>query len=140
MKQLTKLEAIEERIIDKGILLYETSTSSVKTAAIKMDSKCAIFFDVHKFDSITEQVEALTHEYYHVDQDAFYKFDDSLRTVKRREFKANCALVKELVPINEFTMLLSQGYSVYDIAEELGVTVNLIELAYKIYKQKGMIE
>lgn len=139
MKELSKLEQIEDKIINDGILLSEISTSSVKAASIKSDSNYAIFFDTKKFENSTEEYVALAHEYYHVKENAFYTFDDTLRTMKRREFKANFALIQDLIPVNKLISLLSQNYDKYEIAEELTVTPDLIDTAFKIYTQKGMI-
>ena len=59
--------------------------------------------------------------------------------MKRREFKANFALIQDLIPVNMLISLLSQNYNKYEIAEELTVTSDLIDTAFKIYTQKGMI-
>ena len=141
MKGLTKLEQIQTKIIDSGILLSETRTNVVKAATIKLDGidNYAIFFDTTKFNSSVEEYVALAHEFYHVDENALYTFDDSLQAVKRREFKANFALIKDLVPLDKLLLLIKQNHQRYEIAEELTVTEDLIDEAIRIYKQKGMI-
>lgn len=138
MYALSRLEQIEEKIISNKILLAETKTKSVKACALKLNSQAAIFFDTSKFNTTSEEVLALTHEYYHVEYDVFYTFNDSLQTRKRREFKANYYTALELLPPSEFKLAL-KSMEPYEIAEKFNVTEDFIREAYRIYKAKGMI-
>lgn len=134
---LTNIEIIQDKILNNGIKLLKSNNITLSIAAIKINDKKGIVYDLNKFDNPTDEYTALSHEYYHCEVDAFYNFKDSLQTRKRREYKANKQLVLDLIPIDALKKLLQTDFHKWEIAEEFGVTEDTIDLAFKIYKNMG---
>lgn len=127
-------EKLSDKIITKSILLCKTRMNDISASSIKLNNRLAIYYDHNKFDNSIEEYTAILHEYYHCEVDAFYNFDDSLQTRKRREYKANKQLVLDSIPIDKLKKLLQANYHKWEIAEEFGVTEETIDLAFNIYK------
>jgi len=136
---ISNIERIEDIILNKNIGLFNITTNNIPIAAIKINNEKSIYYDQKKFDNKTEKYTAILHEYYHCELDAFYTFDDSLQTRKRREYKANKQLVLDLIPIEKLKKLLHADSLKWEIAEEFGVTEETIDLAFKIYKNIGYL-
>ena len=57
----------------------------------------------------------------------------------KNEFRAFKWQVNKLIPFNKLNYFLSENYSKYDIADELGVSASLVEEAIEYYKSNEYI-
>lgn len=136
---MNKIEILTETIIQKDINFLEHKTRDISAAAIKMIDSKTIIFNENKFINSKEAYIALFHEYLHCEFDVFYNLDDSLQTRKRREYKIDKIMIQELVPIDKLKDLLNLELCNYELAEELDVSEEIIKIAFKIYKNMGVL-
>ena len=136
---MNSLDYTFQKINDKNIPLYAFPTSEIAAASVKYNQSCSIFYNQTKFETRRELRCALEHECAHCDWDAFYSINDSLQTWKRREYKANKAMIQELVPFVVLLPLLEQQTPIWEIADIFDVTDEVIKLAIKIYKQMNLL-
>lgn len=134
---MTILEELEDKIHRENIIVSNIDTVSVKAASIKSKCDYAIFINKSLLETQAERHSAMAHEYYHIKEDALYTFQDTLRTRKRREYKANKAMIRDLIPVDKLLEKIKKGYLKYEIAEEFCVTENVIDEAVRIYKTMG---
>ena len=52
----------------------------------------------------------------------------------KNEFKAFKWMVNEMIPKDKLKLFLKQNMSKFEIADELGITVEFVEKAYKLYE------
>ena len=57
----------------------------------------------------------------------------------KNEFRAFKWQINKLIPFNKLNYFLSENYSKYDIADELGVSASLVEEAIDYYKSNEYI-
>ena len=145
--ELTKLEALQQKLFDKKILLKNITNNKLKAACFKLevkdsndeDNHFAIFFDKEKLVTRTDEYVAILHETYHIEYNAFYTLDDSLQTRKRREYKANKAMIIDIIPIEQFKKALEYNLELWELAKYFDVTEETILLSFKIYKQMDLL-
>lgn len=99
-----------------------------------------IFMDYSKIDSQTEEKCILAEELGHYYYDAYYTINSDQTLINKQEFRANKWAFKQLISPSKIKDLISKGISTkYEIAEELGVTENLLCLAYQYYTENNYI-
>ncbi len=64
-------------------------------------------------------------------------YDKLIRS--RNEFKAKKWLINQVIPFDTLKRFLKQNMNKYDIAEELDVSVSLVEDAFNIYEEKLIV-
>lgn len=135
---MNKLECTEQMIYDKEIDLIKCASKHIRAIAFRLsDGYEGIFYNQKLLKTYSDKNTALLHEYYHLEYDAMYSLNDSLQTRKRREYKANKALITKHVPCERLNELIKKGYHKYEIAEEFLLTEEIIDEAIRIYKNMG---
>ena len=134
---MNRIEILIDKIINNDIKYIEYDTKLITAAAIKINKNKAIIVNKNKFKDSKDFYVTLSHEFLHCNHDVFYNMEDSIQTRKRREYKIDKLMVQELVPLNEFKKLLKYGLNKYEISEEMDVTEESVDLAFKIYKNMG---
>ncbi len=82
----------------------------------------------------------LLKNYGHYYYDAYYNLNSDQTLINKQEFRANKWAFKQLISPSKIKDLISKGISTkYEIAEELGVTENLLCLAYQYYTENNYI-
>ncbi len=83
----------------------------------------------------SEEKTILAEELGHYYCNALYNSKYSNEEISKKEFRATKWAFKTLVPYSKLKELNNKGFTYYyEVAEELGVTEDLIEKAYKYYK------
>mgnify|MGYP000927219771 CR=1 FL=1 len=136
---MNKIEALLDKIISNNVCINEIKTLDIKTVSIKTDDKKDIFIDKTKFINSKDLYVQLAHEFLHCEYDIFYNIDSSLQTRKRREYKIDKIMIQELVPIEKLKSLSKYELNQYELSEEFDVPEETIELAFKIYKNMGVL-
>lgn len=87
-------------------------------------------------DNSNEEKAILAEELGHYYTNTLYNYNYSSQEIRKREFRANKWAFKLLIPYSKLKELANKGYKhYYEIAEELGVTEDLIKKAYNYYSE-----
>ena len=87
-----------------------------------------------KIDGTTEEKTLLAEELGHYYCDSLYNENFYKEEIGKNEYRANKWAFKTLIPYSKLLQLKEQGCKYnYEFAEELGVTEDLVEKAYKYY-------
>ena len=82
------------------------------------------------------QQKKFGHYYY----DAYYSLSSSQEDIDRQEYKALKWKSLACVPLNSILNCFKNGIcNLFDIAQELQVEPNMVEFAYKYYKDNEML-
>lgn len=101
-----------------------------------LDNNYTIGLNYSIIDNSREEKTILAEELGHYYTDSLYNSSSSLETISRKEFRATKYAFKILVPYSKLKEIVNKGYkSYYEVAEELGVTEDLIEKAYNYYSE-----
>lgn len=134
--ELNDLENLAER---ENIKVTNFKMKKKKSRIVNYGSPC-IFMDYSRIDSQTEEKCILAEELGHYYYDAYYNIDSDQILIDKQEFRANKWAFKQLISPSKIKNLLSKGINTkYEIAEELGVTENLLCLAYQYYTENNYI-
>lgn len=134
--ELIDLENLAER---ENIKVTNFKMKKKKSRIVNYGSPC-IFMDYSRIDSQTEEKCILAEELGHYYYDAYYNIDSDQILIDKQEFRANKWVFKQLISPSKIKNLLSKGINTkYEIAEELGVTEDLLCLAYQYYTENNYI-
>lgn len=101
-----------------------------------LNSNYTIGINYSIIDNSKEEKTILAEELGHYYCNALYNYSNSNEEINKREFRATKWAFKTLVPYSKLKKLVNNGYTYYyEVAEELGVTEDLIEKAYNYYSE-----
>ncbi len=101
---------------------------------------CHIFMDYSKIHTETEEKCLLAEELGHYYYDAYYTLSSNKQEIERQEYKALKWKSLACVPLNSILNCFKSGiYNLWDMAEKLEVEPNMLEFAYKYYKNNEML-
>lgn len=137
--ELNKLYDIAE---NENIKIYNHELDNANGIFVNINNINAIALDYKKFDTSTKEKCVLAEELGHYYQDATYSpLCSDVSFISRQEFKAKKWAFKTLVSPSKIKKSVSKGLScAYEIAEELGVTEDMFNLAYQYYKENNLLE
>ena len=134
--ELNDLENLAER---ENIKVTNFKMKKKKSRIVNYGFPC-IFMDYSRIDSQTEEKCLLAEELGHYYYDAYYNIDSDQTLIDKQEFRANKWAFKQLISPSKIKNLISKGINTkYEIAEELGVTEDLLCLAYQYYTENNYI-
>jgi len=127
-------------LADKDMIkICECNLGQAKGLCIYNDVKCKIYLS-NNIDSINKKcvlAEELAHYYKGIIKtNIFNKDHESIVNRSINEFRALKWVVDKLIPYNTFKQFYGQNMGKFEIAEELGITEDLVEKAYYIYEYK----
>lgn len=135
--ELIDLENIAER---EKINIVNFKMKKVKAKIIDYGNHY-IFMDYSKIDTYTEEKCLLAEELGHYYYDSYYTLSSDQNFIDKQEYRAQKWKIKTLVPVRKLAKLFDEGYQYsYEMAEELGVTEELVRKAYDYYKENNMIK
>lgn len=114
------------------IIVDDCQLPNNKSVAIDTDSFKAIGLDI-QLDIFNKAVR-LAHELGHCLYGGFYNRYSKCDIIEKAEFRANLWAIKIVLPYQKLREELKKGYTVYDIAEDIGVTEEFVMFAYNYYK------
>lgn len=104
---------------------------------MKVNDEDYIILD-NKLDGIDEKMalaEEIAHYEVGVTPTIPFKNDYYNMLIRsKNEFKAFKWMVNEMIPKDKLKLFLKQNMSKFEIADELGITVEFVEKAYKLYE------
>lgn len=128
------LEKIENLVYKEKIELFEYPMNNAKARLIRNNMGTSIFIDKNKINDTIEKKCVLAEELGHYYCDALYSplyYDKHL--IDKNEYKATKWAFKTLINKEKLISLLKLNLNKFEIAEELGVTEELLEKACNYY-------
>lgn len=130
--ELNKLYFIADK---ENISIFNVKMKN-KAIICKVDKDYYIGLNYRKMDNSVQEKEILAEELGHYYCNALYSINSDAATVRKKEYRAKKWAFSTLVPYKVLLSLKEQGYTtVYDIAEKLGVSEQLVQTAYNYYKE-----
>lgn len=126
---------------NEKIKIYDTNIEDSDGIFVNINNINAIVLNYKKIDTSTKEKCVLAEELGHYYQDAVYSpFCSDVSFISKQEFKAKKWAFKQLISPSKIKDLISKGINTkYEIAEELGVTEDLLCLAYQYYTENNYI-
>lgn len=135
-----KLYALYAKMQKGGIRVYDKRTG-LNAVTIYLDGHYGVFLDLDQFETYTQELCILAHEYGHCKTGSTHALSSSLDLIQKHEYKANKAAVHMLVPYDDLCKAIGQGYTeVWQLAEYFDVTEDFVRLADQIYRSEGLIQ
>lgn len=137
--ELNKLYDIAE---NENIKIYNYNLDNANGIFININNINAIALNYKKIDTSTKEKCVLAEELGHYYYDATYSpLCSDVSFINRQEFRAKKWAFKTLVSPSKIKNLVSKGTKyTYEIAEELGVTEDMLNLACEYYKENNLLE
>lgn len=127
-------------IADKEKISIFNAKMNNKAIICKVDDNYYIGLNYRKMDNSVQEKEILAEELGHYYCNALYNINSDTQTIRKKEYRAKKWSFQTLVPYQVLLSLKEQGYtSIYDIAEKLDVSQELVEVAYNYYKENEYI-
>ena len=111
-----------------------------KSIICEIDKEYYIGLNYSNFDNSREEKEILAEELGHYYCNALYDINSDEETIRKKEYRARKWAFSTLAPASSLLKLEEEGcqYS-YQVAEELGVSEELVNTAYNYYKENNYI-
>ena len=127
-------------IADKENISIINHRMKNKAIICEIDKEYCIGLNYSKFDNSCEEKEVLAEELGHYYCNALYDINSDKETIRKKEYRARKWAFTTLAPASAFLKLKEEGYQYsYEIAEELGVSENLVNTAYNYYKENNYV-
>lgn len=133
--ELNTLYDIAEK---ENIKIYDYNIDNINGAFISYEGINAIAMNYKNIDTQAEEKCVLAEELGHYYYDATYSpLCTDTYLISKQEYKAKKWAIKSLIP---FTKITEKHYEyLYELADELGVTEELLLFAYKYYIENNYI-
>lgn len=127
-------------IADKENISIVNHRMKNKAIICEFNNNYYIGLNYSKFDNSTQEKEILAEELGHYYMDSLYNIYSDEETIRKKEWRARKWAFKTLVPPSSLSKLEEEGckYS-YEVANELGVSEDLVNTAYTYYKNNKYI-
>ena len=134
--ELNKLYSIADK---ENISVFNTRMKN-KAIICEVDNNYYIGLNYRKIDNSVQEKEILAEELGHYYCNALYNINSDATTIMKKEYRAKKWAFQTLIPYQVLLSLKEQGYTaIYDIAEKLDVSQELVETAYNYYKENQYI-
>ena len=130
MSNLDLYEYAEEH----GITVEWMDLQKNKSLSAQIGDRDYIGMDIDIVDGSADERSRLAHEIGHCVTGAYYDKSASRAFRARQEYRADKWAVMYCVPKNKLSGLIKRGYNRYEIAEQFGVTEQMIQKAIYYYK------
>jgi len=135
-----KLYTLYAQMQKDNIRVYDKKIG-LNAVTIYLNGKYGVFLDLDQFETYTQELCVLAHEYGHCKTGSTHAVSSPLDLIQKHEYKANKAAVHMLVPYDAFCEAIDQGYTeVWQLAEYFDVTEEFIQTADQIYRNEGFIQ
>lgn len=129
------LSKLYETAINENISFFDTRIKN-KAIICELDNNYYIGLNYRKMDNSVQEKEILAEELGHYYCNALYNINSDATTIRKKEYRAKKWAFQSLIPYQVLLSLKEQGYTaIYDIAEKLDVSQELVETAYNYYKE-----
>lgn len=133
---LNKLYSIAD---NENIVVLEHRMSN-KAIICEVNNNYYVGLNYSTINDSREEKEILAEELGHYYCNALYNTASDSETIRKKEYRAKKWAFLTLVPYQILLSLKEKGYTtVYDIAEQLGVSEELVNTAYTYYRENNYI-
>lgn len=138
---MKSLDDLYQNAQENGIPVFGIPFQNVNSMIIDTgDSSAAIGISTSSMYSLIEEREALAHELGHYYTGTYYDSTYCTRNIGKMEYQANVWMVNKLIPIENIRSAIADGCREYwEFAEYCNCTQDLVQLAVKVYTQKGLL-
>lgn len=134
--ELNKLYSIADK---ENICLFNAKMKN-KAIICKVNDNYYIGLNYLNMGNSVQEKEVLAEELGHYYCNALYNIHSDKETISKKEYRAKKWAFKTLIPASTLLQLKEKGYKYsYEIADELGVSEELLETAYNYYKENKYI-
>ena len=136
---MKNLQDLYNLITKENIKLKEVDfkETGLKGLCITNLTNCNIYLDKHLNTSVEKKC-VLAEEIGHYKKGICFNLlnntEDNVITRSINEFRAKKWAVNELIPFKQFKRFLDTNYTKFEVANELGVTEEMLDMAYFIYE------
>lgn len=133
---LNKLYSIADK---ENISIFNAKMKN-KAIICKIDNNYYIGLNYRNMDNSVQEKEVLAEELGHYYCNALYNIHSDKETISKKEYRARKWAFKTLIPASTLLQLKEKGYKYsYEIAEQLEVSEELVNVAYNYYKENKYI-
>lgn len=134
METLTKLY---NDLADQGVLMtagvYHLK-GNCDSVVVRKGDRYGIFLDIGKIRTLPQELEAVSHEWAHIETGTTYTFDTPPDIVARLENRADKAQIRRIIPQEKLSAAVSNGcYEPWELAEHFGVSERFMRRAMAYY-------
>lgn len=134
--ELNKLYSIADK---ENISVFNAKMKN-KAIICKVDNNYYIGLNYQNMGNSVQEKEVLAEELGHYYCNALYNIHSDKETISKKEYRAKKWAFKTLIPSSILLQLKEKGYKyTYEVADELGVSKELLETAYNYYKENKYI-
>lgn len=127
-------------IADKENITVLSHRMSNKAIICEVNNNYYVGLNYSNINDSHEEKEILAEELGHYYCNALYNTASNPETIRKKEYRAKKWAFLTLVPYQILLSLKEKGYTtVYDIAEQLGVSEELVNTAYTYYRENNYI-
>lgn len=133
---MDRLTEVYRDLNDMGALVFDGSyhlKGKCDSVCISNGTLHGVFLDRDKIKTYSQELEAASHEWAHLDGGYLYAMDASPYVRRKAEIKADRAQILRVVPFDELAPLVRNGFPVWEIAERFRVSEKMVSKAIEYY-------
>jgi hypothetical protein len=136
---MNKFEIQSQELYDNNIQLFDFPLDTIDACCVNFDKNNYICINKNRDYSSIDKYWITEHELEHIKTNSFYSVDTSKLSIKRREYKANDALIKKHNLATSTIELIKLGLCKSEICEELQIPLDLFDHIINYIKRKGIM-
>ena len=133
---MDRLTEVYSDLNEMGVMIFEGSyhlKGRCDSVCMSNGNRHGVFLDRDKITSYSQELEAVSHEWAHLDGGYLYALDASPWTKRKAEVKADRAQIRRVVPFDELAPLVREGLPPWELAENFHVSEKMIKKAISYY-------
>lgn len=133
---MDKLTEVYNDLREMGAFVFQGSyhlKGACDSVVVSNGKRHGVFMDTDKIKTYSQELEAASHEWAHLDGGYLYALDATPWTKRKAEVKADRAQIRRVVPFDELAPLIRDGLQPWELAEHFHVSEKMIQKAIKYY-------
>lgn len=133
---MDKLAEVYRDLTDMGAHIFHGSyhmKGKCDSVAISDGKRYGVFLDTEKITTYSQELEAVSHEWAHLDGGYMYSLGASYYVKRKAEVKADRAQIRRIVPFDELAPLVRDGLQPWELSERFCVSEKMIQKAIAYY-------
>lgn len=133
---MDRLSEVYRDLADMGAQIFHGSyhlKGKCDSVAVSDGKHHGVFLDTEKIETYSQELEAVSHEWAHLDGGYLYALDASYYVKRKAEVKADRAQIRRIVPFDELAALVRDGLQLWELAERFRVSEQMIQKAIAYY-------
>ena len=141
-KACYKMDVLDvyKKLDDEGISVMDCKIPNIKGLSIQSGNKQGVFLNYDEIENADEEFCVVAHEYGHCVAGTFYSNNSDKSYISQCEYKADRKSVLLFLPIEKLNKAIAYGCQMsYEFADFLGMPEKFVVLAFKHYRDMGLI-